>query len=54
MDDFSTESFSIIADKIAAGDHFSKEAIRNGAKDFYNLDLAVERYDNVYTKIMGE
>jgi glycosyltransferase involved in cell wall biosynthesis len=54
VNDFTEQSFNTVVDKIAAGNPFSKEAIRNGAKDFYDLGIAVERYHNVYTKIFSE
>jgi glycosyltransferase involved in cell wall biosynthesis len=49
--DFSDISFDIVINKMTESDSFDHEAIRNGAKDFYALETAVERYGNVYAKI---
>jgi hypothetical protein len=53
-DDFSDVAFNKVVDKIAAGNFFDKNNIRAGAQDFYSLDIAVERYRNVYAKIFAE
>ena len=54
VDDFSDLAFNTIADKIVIENSFSKKNIRDGAEDFYSLDIAVERYRNVYAKIFGQ
>jgi glycosyltransferase involved in cell wall biosynthesis len=54
VNDFSEMSFNSVVDEIVAGNAFSKEAIRNGARDFYALEIAIERYHNVYMKIFAE
>ena len=51
VNDFSEKSFTEVIDKIAAGNSFNPDEIRNGAKDFYDLQIAVDRYHDVYTKI---
>jgi glycosyltransferase involved in cell wall biosynthesis len=48
LHDFSKTSFATIIDKITAGDHFDKEEIRKGAKDYYALETAVAKYKKVY------
>ena len=53
VNDFSDESFNSVVDKIANSNPFSKEVIRDGAKDFYSLEIAIERYRYVYMKILG-
>jgi glycosyltransferase involved in cell wall biosynthesis len=53
VNDFSEQSFNSAIDKIAAGNSFNRETIRNGAKDFYALEIAIERYHKVYTKIFS-
>ncbi len=54
INEFSTTSFNSIIDKIIAGNHFDKVTIRNGAKDFYDLEIAVEKYKKVYAKIFND
>lgn len=51
LDDFSDESLKAVVNKIAAGNHFNKEEMRNGAKDFYSLDKAINSYREVYGRI---
>ena len=53
VNDFSEESFNKVIEKIIAGNTFDKAGIRNGAKNFYALQTAVERYKNVYHTILG-
>jgi glycosyltransferase involved in cell wall biosynthesis len=54
VDNFSELSFAAVIDKIVAGKTFDSNAIRNGAKDFYSLDIATERYHKVYKAVLGE
>ena len=54
LKNFSDESFDGVIDKIISGNSFSKNEIRNGAVDFYALDIAVERYKKVYEKIFDK
>ncbi len=51
VDDFTDQSFNLVIDKIIDGNAFSKSGIRKGAEEFYSLNLAVQRYHNVYCKI---
>jgi glycosyltransferase involved in cell wall biosynthesis len=53
VNDFTDQSFNTIIDKMLAGNSFDKSAIRMGAKEFYSLDIAVDRYHSVYDKIFG-
>jgi glycosyltransferase involved in cell wall biosynthesis len=54
LDDFSTATMQSIVDKIADNKNgFSNKAIREGAKDFYNLETTVNTYTLVYKKILG-
>jgi glycosyltransferase involved in cell wall biosynthesis len=41
-----------IAEKIASGIHFNTTEIRRGAKEFYSLEAAVEKYKTIYDKIL--
>jgi glycosyltransferase involved in cell wall biosynthesis len=52
VSDFTDPTFTSVIDKIIAGNPFDKMAIRHGAKDFYSLETAVERYRKVYDKIL--
>ena len=54
VNDFSNASFNSVIDKITITYPFNNAAIRNGAKDFYALEIAIERYRNVYAKIFAE
>jgi len=51
--DFTDQSFKTIIDKMLSGNSFDESAIRMGAKEFYSLDTAVERYHRVYNKIFA-
>lgn len=53
INDFSDESFNGVIEKIKEGNPFDKALIRAGAKDFYALENAVERYKKVYDKIFA-
>lgn len=52
VNDFTDKSFSKVIEKIISGNNFDKDKIRNGAKEFYALETAVERYSKVYNKIL--
>ncbi len=54
LQDFSETSFSETADKIAVGMHFNSDEIREGAKAYYSLSEAVNRYRKVYRAILGD
>ena len=51
LDGFSDGSLNEVVKEIAAGKDFNKDAIRNGAKEFYALENAVNSYRNVYGNI---
>ncbi|MBC7888520.1 MAG: glycosyltransferase [Ferruginibacter sp.] len=53
VNDFSDRSLNDVIEKIVAGNTFSKSIIRKGAKDFYSLETAVDRYRKVYSKIFA-
>jgi glycosyltransferase involved in cell wall biosynthesis len=52
INDFSDGAFEEVIEKIKNGSSFKKDQIRAGAKEFYSLDIAVERYKKVYDKIL--
>ena len=41
------------AQKIAAGINYNTAAIRQGAKEFYSLELAIEKYNQIYSSILA-
>ena len=47
------EDFQNASDVILKGKSFDKQEIINGAKEYYNLDSAVQKYLSVYKKILG-
>ena len=51
LHDFSEKAFTEVINKIAAGNQFNSEEIRNAAKEFYSLSEAVNRYRYVYELI---
>ncbi len=53
LNDFSEESFTEVIEKINDGNLFDKVLIRAGAKDFYALETAVERYKKIYDHIFA-
>jgi glycosyltransferase involved in cell wall biosynthesis len=54
VNDFSDESFIIAINKIIHDDLFDKNTIRDGAKKFYALENAVNKYKKVYTAIFDK
>lgn len=51
VEDFTDNAFMTVVDQIVAGKTFDKRAIREGARAFYSLEKAVDRYREVYEKI---
>ncbi len=54
IDEFSEEQFNQVALKVAAGQLYNREAIRQGAKEFYALDIAIEKYIRIYNSILNQ
>ena len=54
LKDFKDNSFNTIANQIEQGNIFSPQEIRNGAKDFYALDTAIDRYKKIYQYIFSK
>ncbi len=54
VNDFTDGSFNNVIDKMLAGNSFDSSAIRRGAVEFYSLNIAVERYHNIYGKIFDQ
>jgi glycosyltransferase involved in cell wall biosynthesis len=53
LDSFSDVDFAATAAAMVNGAHYDPAMIRQGAKDFYSLETAVEKYDKVYRAILG-
>jgi len=54
VDDFTTESFNRVINKILAGNPFQPAAIRDAAIETYALENAVNSYRSVYSKIFED
>jgi len=52
MKDLNEEEFLSTANSMNEEISFDKSAIRNGAKEYYNLDRAIENYQEIYQKIL--
>lgn len=44
--------FSTAADQIIMANNFNHDEIRNAAKELYNLESAIEKYNEIYQKIL--
>lgn len=53
LEDFSDHSFNEVIQQIIDGKQFDKDEIREGAKEFYSLNNAIEAYSIVYKSILG-
>ena len=51
---FTPDVFDQAAEQIVQGNHFDPATIRGGAKDFYSLNTAIEKYTKIYRRILGE
>lgn len=54
IDKFTDEAFTAAADKVVAGHNYDAMGIRQGAKDFYALDSAIEKYNRIYNAIFNQ
>jgi glycosyltransferase involved in cell wall biosynthesis len=50
--EFNAREFTSAAMKVSAGKDYDKAAIRMGAKAFYSLDTAIEKYIRIYSAIL--
>jgi glycosyltransferase involved in cell wall biosynthesis len=50
---FTEQDYIKVAEEIAAGKTFNTDEIRQGAKDFYSLESAIEKYNRIYSNILG-
>ena len=53
INDFTKEDFAAAVQKIAS-DKYNREGIRQGAKEFYALETAVEKYISIYNSILKQ
>ena len=54
LNSFSDDELKVVVDGIAAGKIFQHDDIRNGAKEFYALNNAIDLYRKVYQQIFNE
>ena len=54
LKEFSEEEFTRASDLLASGIRFNRQAIIQGARDFYDLESAVQKYLEVYQTILGQ
>lgn len=52
VNDLTSGSFNTVIDQIMAGHSFDPAAIRKGAEEFYSLEKAVEKYYDLYKKVL--
>ena len=53
LDQFDDSSFSNAVERIVSGYKYDTARIRQGAEDFYSLNEAVEKYHNIYNRILN-
>ena len=49
---FNMQEYETIAKKIATGITFNTDIIKQGAKEFYSLQSAIEKYNTIYSSIL--
>jgi glycosyltransferase involved in cell wall biosynthesis len=54
IDDLTEKEFEDAIKKIASGEVYDREYIRQGAKEFYSLDSANEKYISIYNSILDQ
>ena len=54
LDEFTEPAFAAAVDKIVAGYNYDAAGIRQGAKEFYSLDSAIEKYNKIYGEIFKD
>ncbi|MEI9956315.1 MAG: hypothetical protein WDM90_08445 [Ferruginibacter sp.] len=53
IEQFNEREYLNAVDKIEAGVQFNAAAIRKGAEEFYALEKAIEKYNQIYNSILG-
>ncbi len=54
INEFTGQEFSGAVEKIVSGPGFKSDDIRQGAKEFYSLEKAVEKYIAIYNSILNQ
>ncbi len=53
LEDLKKKNFIELSNKLFNGIEFDKKAIREGAKKYYNLDIAIDKYNQIYKEILN-
>lgn len=53
LNQLNESEFKSIVEIICKGNNFDQNEIRNGAKEFYNLDNAIEKYRKIYNQVLA-
>ncbi len=51
---FNKKEYRFIAQKVISGYQYDKIRIMQGAREFYSLDTAIEKYQNIYNSILNK
>ena len=54
IEDFNEKEFETTTQEIASGKVYDKDGIRKGAREFYSLDSAIEKYTAIYNSILNQ
>lgn len=52
VDEFTDAAFNAVIEKMTNGNNFDADSIRNGADEFYSLEKAVKKYEEIYKSIL--
>ena len=53
LDEFTEAAYASAVDTIVSGHSYDVVGIRQGAKEFYSLESAIEKYNKIYNAIFG-
>jgi glycosyltransferase involved in cell wall biosynthesis len=53
LNEFTESAYAAAVDAIISGHSIDATAIRQGAKEFYSLEAAVEKYHKIYCRILN-
>ena len=54
IQEFNENEYAGAIQKLVSGLHFNREGIRQGAKEFYSLETAIEKYIDIYNSILKQ
>ena len=54
INEFTGQELTRAVEKIVSGTGFNIDDIRQGAKEFYSLEKAVEKYIDIYNSILNQ